>query len=288
MGISISNLISYDIVSVTLASIVLLLSWFILSVRNNNKKNQEHDKELFKQPTSQYHEDCPICFLRLPTLKSGTRYMTCCGKSICSGCDYAPVYDNQGNVVDNQKCAFCRTPKPKTDEGMIERTMKRVKLDDPIAIYSLGSYYRHGIYGLAQDFKKALEFWHRSRELGCAMTYNSIGYAYMKGEGVAADKKKAEHYYELAAMAGNVLARNNLGSMEARAGNMDRALKHYLLATEGGSSKSLKIIKELYSNGHATKDDYTTALKSYQVYLGEIKSVQRDEAAAAHDDYRYY
>ena len=34
------------------------------------------------------------------------------------------------------------------------------------------------------------------------------------------------------------------------------------------------------SNGCATKDEYTQALRSYQTYLEGIKSDQRDEAAA--------
>ena len=69
---------------------------------------------------------------------------------------------------------------------------------------------------------------------------------------------------------------------------MDRALKHHMIAVADGYSKSLKDIHELYSDGHATKEDYTKALQSYQAYLGEIKSKQRDEAAAAREDYRYY
>lgn len=47
-------------------------------------------------------------------------------------------------------------------------------------------------------------------------------------------------------------------------------------------------IKELYSNGHATKGDYTKALQSYQAYLSEIKSVQRDTAAFNSEEYRYF
>ena len=49
-----------------------------------------YDEALFKQPPSEYG-DCPICFLRLPTLGTGRRYMACCGKMICSGCNYAPL-----------------------------------------------------------------------------------------------------------------------------------------------------------------------------------------------------
>jgi len=42
-------------------------------------------------------------------------------------------------------------------------------------------------------------------------------------------------------------------------------------------------------NRQASKDDYTKALRTYQEYLVEIKSVQRDEAAAYDEaEYRYY
>ena len=102
------------------------------------------------------------------------------------------------------------------------------------------------------------------------------------------DKKKARHYYELAAMGGEVDARCSLGYMEIEAGNTDRAVKHYMIAVRGGDSDSLEVIKEFYTNGQATKEDYTKALKTYQEYLGEIKSDQRDKAAAAFEDYRYY
>ena len=61
-----------------------------------------------------------------------------------------------------------------------------------------------------------------------------------------------------------------------------------MIAVKGGYANSLKEIKELYSDGHATKEDYTEALQSYQVYLGDIESVQRDKAAAADEEYRYY
>ena len=49
---------------------------------------------------------------------------------------------------------------------------------------------------------------------------------------------------------------------------------------------SLKRIKELYTDGYATKEDYTKALQSYQAYLSEIKTDQRDKATA--DDEKYH
>ena len=61
-----------------------------------------------------------------------------------------------------------------------------------------------------------------------------------------------------------------------------------MIATEGGSKACLEGIKQLYAVGHATKDDYAKALRLYQAYLDEIKSVQRDEAAAFDTTYKYY
>ena len=52
--------------------------------------------------------------------------MTCCGKNICSGCFHADVYDNHGNIIADEKCPFCRTPRPTTDEEIIERLTKRM------------------------------------------------------------------------------------------------------------------------------------------------------------------
>ena len=171
---------------------------------------------------------------------------------------------------------------------MIERYERRMQANDVIAIYGMGCYYREGTRGFPQDMDKALEMWHRAGQLGYAEAYCSIGTAYCKGVGVEVDLKKANHYYELGAIGGDVYARSNLGIFERDEGNMDRALKHYMIAVRGGHNESLNMIKELYGYGHATKDDYMKALKLYQVYLGEIKSDQRDKAAAAHDEDRYY
>ena len=247
-----------------------------------------HDIELFKQPPSQ-HGDCPICFLQLPYLDpTGKKYMTCCGKMICSGCIYAPLYDSQGNEVDNKKCAFCRTSTPTTVKEVIKRMMKRVEADDPIATYDLGNNYRDGEDGYPQDHAKALELWLKAAKLGSTDACVSIGFAYNYGRGIDIDKEKAKHYYELAAMRGNANARHNLGNKEANTGNYNRAVNHYMIAARSGNGDSLNNIKEMYLQGDVTKEDYTKALQLYQVYLGEIKSPQRDKAAAYSENYRYH
>ena len=244
-----------------------------------------HDIELFKQPPSQY-EDCPICFLKMPSFGTGRRYNSCCGKIICSGCAYAPLYDGQGNKIAEEKCPFCRTPKPKTNEEAIIRMSKRVEAGDPLAIGTLASYYGEGKYEYPQDHAKAFELFHRAGDLGDSEGYCCIGCAYDQGLGVEVDKKKAVQYFELAAMGGNGRARYNLGSIINS--NMNRALRHHMIAIRSGYVKSLEKIKLWYTHGYVTKDVYMAALQTYQVYLGEIKSPQRDEAAAADENCRYY
>ena len=94
------------------------------------------------------------------------------------------------------------------------------------------------------------------------------------------DEKKAQYYLELAATRGDAEARYNLGIFEKRAGNLDRALKHFMIGVVMGNTDSLSAFRHLFKVGRATKDDYAKALRAHQSYLDEIKSDQRDEAAA--------
>ena len=245
-----------------------------------------HDNKLFKRPPQE--EDCPICFLQLPSLETGKRYMSCCGKIICSGCIHAGA-----TTGDDLLCPFCRSPPPilanNTYEEVIKRLNKRAEVGDAHAMFNLGSHYNEGRHGLPQDREKALELWHRAGELGNALAYYNIGQAYLYGRVVESNEKKAKHYWELSAMGGAVEARHNLGCSDGCAGNEERALKHFMIAMEGGDHDSVKMIQQMYKNGRATKDDYAEALKTYQAYLSEIKSDDRDKASAFDDkQYKYY
>ena len=177
----------------------------------------------------------------------------------------------------------------KSAEEAMKLAKKRVAVDDAGAIFALGNCYNNGDHGLQRNRVKALELWYRAAELGCTRAYYSIGNAYNNGRGgVERDIEKANQYYELAAIEGNTGARHNFGSYEYMKGNSDRALKHWMISAGGGEKESLGAIQEMFKMGMATKEDYTQALRAYQAYLGEIKSVQRDEAATALKGYKYY
>ena len=89
--------------------------------------------------------------------------------------------------------------------------------------------------------------------------------------------------------AGRVSKIQNLAILENDSGNVDRETKLKLIIVVGfGSNDSLKAIKHMKVHGYATKDEYAKALQSYQSYLDEIKSDDRDKAAAFSNDNGYY
>ena len=61
-----------------------------------------------------------------------------------------------------------------------------------------------------------------------------------------------------------------------------------MIAAGDGRNESVKNMQHLYKHGLATKEDYSNALRAYQKYLDEIRSEQRDKAAAADDQDKYY
>jgi len=132
------------------------------------------DKILFKESPTQYG-DRAICFMRMPTLETGNKYAPCCGKIICGGCSYLNAIRDDNKK--KQLCAFCRTPASENSGESVERLNKRLEADDSEAVYMMGVYYAEGIYGFAQDYGKALEFYFKAGDLGNSSAYYSIGNA---------------------------------------------------------------------------------------------------------------
>ena len=236
-----------------------------------------HDEALFKVPPP--HEECPICFLPLPLDAAQTTFQPCCGKVICAGCIFAMAEEARGRGKIGL-CAFCRTPNPTTEEDEVKRIKNLVEVDHAMAFYVLAGYYDSGIMGMQQDWSKARELWLRAGELGCHEGYYNLGVAYKNGRGVEVDKMKARHYWELAAMSGNIAARHFLGSMEVRADNLHRAMKHYILSATAGHEESLDRVKKGFIHGIVTKDEYANTLRAYQERHDEMKSEDRDNVIA--------
>ena len=237
--------------------------------------------ELFDAALFEEHapEECPICMLPSPILydtHTGMIFRSCCGKSICEGCEYA--MDESGA---KGLCPFCKTPPARSGEEEVKRVMKLMEKGNAEAFYVLGGYYADGINGMPLDMARANDLYLKAGELGCVDAYHNLGCAYDNGDGLEINKKKARHYWELAAMNGSVQARFNLGADEYNAGNHQQGCKHLLIAANAGYKPSLEGVKDGYMHGHVTKDQYANTLREYQKSQDEVKSDARDKALTA-------
>eukprot|EP00979_Chaetoceros_neogracilis_P013164 scaffold3710_cov286-Chaetoceros_neogracile.AAC.21 len=235
------------------------------------------DEKLFKQPPP--NEDCPICCLRLPNEENQKGYLSCCGKIVCCGCFHA--HEVAAADTEKLKCVFCRTEVTSSDEMKIERIEKRVEANDAQAMFQLGCCYELGMKGLRQDTAKALELYHKTAKLGNNTAHYNLSAYYHTGDIVEKDTGKETYHLQLGAMAGNVRARHNLGCAEGNAGNMDRAYKHLMIAANDGYDSSMKGVQEGHKRGFVTKDDYAKTMCAYGNSIYEMKSDDRDRAAAA-------
>jgi len=172
--------------------------------------NDNDDDKLFQDPPPP-KEDCQICLLPIPYTNGlcgvKTTYMPCCGKTLCYGCVLAAQDEiKKGNI--KEWCPFCRVPIPSSNEEFVDRTKKRMKLNDAEAFYTLGIAYYNENWGLPQDMNKSFELYSQAAELGSVNAHYAFAIAYNYGQGVEVDEEKAIRHYKLAAIGGHELARS--------------------------------------------------------------------------------
>ena len=236
------------------------------------RKAELQEKELFEQPDGTHLGECPICFLPLSLRPKTSTFCSGCCKLVCKGCDYAD-FKSSGN----NNCAFCREPAVNSKEENYKRAMKRVKANDPAALTQMGA-----IRYQEWDYDKAFEYYTKAAELGDIDSHYRLGRMYWKGESVEKDEEKGIYHMEKAAIGGHPLARHNLACIEEEAnGNIERAVKHYIIAANLGFEKSMKELWTFYSAGQITKEDLESTLRSHKAAIDATKSAQRDEARLA-------
>jgi len=182
--------------------------------------------------------------------------------------------------LPREHCPFCNTPAARGDEETIKRLSDRIeKYNDLHAMIMMSAYYRLGWHGLPVDQSKEIELLQRACELGSATAHHNVGTKYQNGNGTEIDMKKAVHHYQIAAMMGNMLARHNLGYAELENKNYPRAMRHFMIAAESGLKDSLDMVKQGFTQGDVTKQDFEKTLRDYQASCDETKSEQRERAA---------
>ncbi|EJK57262.1 hypothetical protein THAOC_22717, partial [Thalassiosira oceanica] len=215
---------------------------------------------------------CPICFLfvGLPMGKYA-KVNQCCMKMVCKGCRLAA---RQRGL--NNRCPFCRTPRPTDDASTLAMIQKRVRKGDAAAINHLGQSYHRGALGLTKDVPRAIELWTESTELGSVDAHSMLGVAYYNGDCVEEDKPRGIRHWQEAAMKGHVISRHLLGVAEFNEGNHGLAVQHWLISAKMGYEKSLNAIRKRFMDGRATKAQYAEALRGYGDAAEEMKSHQRE------------
>jgi tetratricopeptide (TPR) repeat protein len=230
------------------------------------------DDRLFRQPDESYLGECPICCLPLP-IDSKSMIHSCCCKRICKGCNYANRKREMEEDLE-QRCPYCREPLPETGEENEKNYMKRFKANDPVAMCQMGKTCRE-----EGDYEGAIPYFTKAAELGDADSHFNLSVMYRLEEGVKKDMKKEVYHLEEAAIGGHPNARYNLGVHEGKNnGRIDRAVKHFIIATKLGHDNALENVKKGFMDGDVSKEDFEAALRGHQAAVDATKSEQREKA----------
>jgi uncharacterized protein len=145
-----------------------------------------------------------------------------------------------------------------------------------IAMYGEGSLHdKNG------DYSNAFEWHTKAAGLGHVESHYRLAGMYNNEEGVEKDSGKKIHHLEEAAIGGHPSARYNLGVVEEESGNIERAVKHFIIAAKQGHDRSIKALMNAFKIGLISKEDLAAALRAHQAAVDATKSHQRKVAEIA-------
>jgi len=232
-------------------------------------------------------EDCPICMIPLPHRESGIRFMTCCGKNICIGCDrkHTDTEIKKGITKIKKKgarkielqCAFCCQTLPKNTIKALKRLTKK---NNPSAIIQMAHNYRSGEDGVLQSNTKSLEMLTKAAELGHADAFGKLGKYYEDGIAVEQNMSRAMEFNEVAAKKGSMLAHLNLAifRVESLEDNESvlKGIGHMKVAASAGCQEAMDMLMHLYKHKLVTKEEVTQALRAFQASDRIMKVENKD------------
>ncbi len=203
---------------------------------------------------------------------------SCCSKMICIGCYYASIKYEAAQKIGKGKrtCPICRQPEPKTKAEVERYKMKRIRVNDPVAIREAGKRCYH-----KGDFEGAFEYCGKAADSGDAEAHYCLSFLYNDGNGVERDMAKGLYHLEAAAIGGHPEARHNLGVYEMNRGMIKRGVKHFIIAASNGNEYSVKALKELREAKIICQEEFESTLRTHQAVLDASNSPQREAALAA-------
>ena len=227
------------------------------------------DELLFKQPESTHMGDCPICMIPLSIDIEKSINYECCSKVVCRGC-VTTMLLNDPNLSIEIPCPFCRSVTI-TKEEVDKQRRKRIEANDPAALCHEGKkHYNKGYYS------RAFEYLSKAAELGDVRAHYHVAMMYRLGRGVEEDEEKVKYHFEEAAIGGHPLARHNLGINEYSNNNLERAVKHCIIAATQGYDASMKTLMDRFREGNVSKEDLAATLRAHKAAVDATKSPERE------------
>ena len=119
-----------------------------------------------------------------------------------------------------------------------------------------------------KDYNSAVQYYHRSAQMGDAVAQANLGWCYYNGHGVTQDYYEAVKWYRKAAEQGDEYAQYNLGCCYYYGNGISQdyteAVKWYRKAAEQGDVDAQCNLGYCYESGQGATKDYTEAVKWYR------------------------
>ena len=290
------------------------------SARKKKKKRKRNKKKKSSVPTTPIdpttfqfppRAKCPLCKVTLPLKQSQKTFLLCCGTEICRACN-ASAYaagiptkrentnssdddDDEINEIEEIEvegdetkdqmtmcCVLCNAEAPAGVENILNLLQRRIEEDqDPNAMHVLsGLYWDEN--GVENNPKKALELCTRAADADHAEACHELALIYCEGKyGVPQDLNKGKMLLFRAARLGSAVSLNALGGLMIQEGNVQLGTSYWLLGASNGEEYALHNVKKAFEGKVISKEDYASALRSYQTAHGETRSPKRDEMEKA-------
>ena len=193
---------------------------------------------------------------------NGARFF---GKDLYLGYHIESRLDNQSATLSDKE-KIDSTIDSAYEEKAVAELKAWAHLGHAVAQNNLGRCYSFG-HGVAQDYKKAVEWFTKSAEQGDASAQYNLGFCYGEGHGVAQDYKKAVEWYTKSAEQGPAVAQNNLGICYDKglgvAQDYKKAVEWYTKSAEQGEANAQCNLAHCYGNGKGVDQSKEMAFKWY-------------------------
>ena len=138
-----------------------------------------------------------------------------------------------------------------------------------------------------QDYAKAMIWFRRAADSGCATAQFNVGGLYFEGNGVEKDLRAATMWYKKAAEQRNELALVQLGWINQKGLGVEIDLKRafvlYLIAYRQGSSRAAHHLGLMFKRGlDAPQDNFL----AFQLYLESVNSPDTGMTVVQNNSYR--